>query len=460
MRGSAAWWRSRCFRRRLAGDPQRRERFDREAKIISSLNHPHICALYDVGHQDGIDFLVMEYIDGETLADRLSRGPIPIDDALAIASKIAEALEAAHDRSIIHRDLKPANIVITADGDVKVLDFGLARHGGSGGGVNVSNSPTVMVTSPGIILGTAAYMSPEQANGKEADRSSDIWAFGCVVYEMLTGHRAFDGDTVSEIIASVLKTEPEWQRLPAGTPDNVRRGLRRSLRKDPRLRRRDIRDWRIELGDAHSEAPARDLPIDARPRRRERLAWASALGIVTVIAAVLGLRAFRPAPDAQAVHLEVNTLPTGDPSVAISPDGRQLVFVGGFSGQSQLWLRSLDSPVARRLSGTERASRPFWSPDSRSIAFVADTRLKRIDIDGGSARTLATGIPVALGGSWSREGPSCLATTLAVRFSVSRRMGAKWSPRRESQHRNSGDTCDLLFPARRPALSLLGNRQS
>src|SRR5688572_2529187 len=229
----------------MAGDPQRRERFDREAKIISSLNHPHICALYDVGHQDGIDFLVMEYIDGETLADRLSRGPIPIDEALAIASKIAEALEAAHDRSIVHRDLKPANIVITADGDVKVLDFGLATHGGSRSSVNASNSPTVMATSPGIILGTAAYMSPEQANGREADRGSDIWAFGCVLFEMLTGRRAFGGDTVSEIIANVLKTEPSWQRLPGETPSGIRRLLRRCLQKDQKLRVRDIRDARL-----------------------------------------------------------------------------------------------------------------------------------------------------------------------------------------------------------------------
>jgi len=388
----------------VAGDPSSRERFDREAKVISSLNHRHICALYDVGHQDGIDFLVMEYLDGETLADRLMRGPISIDESITIASQIADALEAAHDKGIVHRDLKPANIKITSDGIVKVLDFGLARHAITSGKLDVSNSPTVMLTTPGIILGTAAYMSPEQANGKEADRSSDVWAFGCVLYEMLTGRRAFDGETVSEYIASVLKSEPAWEQLPTETPDGVRRVLRRSLKKDQRLRLRDIRDVRLELADAQTATPDKDNATGARSRRAERLAWASALGIVAVIAGVLGMQVLSPAPVAPATYLEINTPPTGDSSVAISPDGLKIVFVGASDGQSQLWLRSLDSPVARPLTGTERASRPFWSPDSRSIAFVADTRLKRMDIDGGSLKTLVAGIPTALGGSWSSDG--------------------------------------------------------
>jgi serine/threonine protein kinase len=388
----------------MAGDPQRRERFAREARVISSLNHPHICALYDVGRAEQLDFLVMEYLDGETLADRLVDSRFNSDAMLSIARQIAEALEAAHDKGIVHRDLKPSNVMIAADDQVKVLDFGLATHADPGTRPDVSKSPTVMVTSPGVVLGTAAYMSPEQANGKEADRSSDVWAFGCVIFEMLTGHRAFDGDTVSEIIANVLKTEPAWQRLPAGTPDGVVRLLRRSLQKDRRLRLRDVRDWRLELMERQTARPD-DAPVfDARPARAERIAWLTALGIVALIAGALGLRAFRPASVAPEIRLELNTAPTGNSSVAISPDGQRIAFVAESAGQPLLWLRSLDSALARPLPGTERASRPFWSPDSRSIAFIADTRLKRVELEGGSAQTLATGIPVALGGGWSSDG--------------------------------------------------------
>ena len=289
------------------------------------------------------------------------------------------------------------------DGTVKVLDFGLARLADTGGRLDESTSPTVMVTAPGLILGTAAYMSPEQTTGKDADRGSDVWAFGCVLYEMLTGRRAFDGDTASEVIANVLKTEPAWQRLPDGTPDGIRRLLHRSLQKDPQLRIRDIRDARLELADA-GNGTLHTGDTGARSPRWERLAWAAALGLLAVIAGVLGIQSLRPAPVAPETSLEINTPPTGDSSVAVSPDGLKVVFVGGSEGRSQLWLRSLSSPVAKPLAGTERGSRPFWSPDSRSIAFIADNRLKRLDIDGGSARTLSAGIPTALGGSWSRDG--------------------------------------------------------
>jgi serine/threonine protein kinase len=388
----------------LASDPDLRERFDREAKAISSLNHPHICALYDIGRQDGIDFLVMEYLDGETLADRLVRGPLPLTEAAPIARQMADALEAAHDRGIIHRDLKPANVAITSDGHVKLLDFGLAKAAAAADvGRDLSHSPTIMTTSPGMIVGTAAYMSPEQANGKEADRSSDVWAFGCVLFEMLTGHRAFGGDTVSEIIANVLKTEPAWQRLPGETPSGITRLLRRSLQKDHKLRLRDIRDARVELADVQS-ATLDERAISPRLRRGERLAWASALAVVVLIAGILGERALRPTPTIPEVRLDINTPPTRNASVAISPDGLKVIFVARTTGQSQLWLRSLDSHSARPLPGTERAVSPFWSPDSRSIGFVADTRLKRMNIDDGSMQTLTSGIPVALGASWNSDG--------------------------------------------------------
>jgi Tol biopolymer transport system component len=221
---------------------------------------------------------------------------------------------------------------------------------------------------------------------------------------MLTGRRAFEGDTASEILANVLKTEPAWQRLPAETPDGIRRLLHRSLQKDPQLRLRDIRDARIELADPLSGTPRKDVSTASRSTQWERLAWAAALGIVALIAVVLGERSLRPAPEALETSLEINTPPAGDPSVAVSPDGLKVVFVGSPEGRSQLWLRSLNSPVAKPLAGTERASRPFWSPNSRSIAFIADNRLKRLDIDGGSPRTLSAGIPTPLGGSWSSDG--------------------------------------------------------
>ena len=399
----------KVMRGHMAADPQLRERFDREAKAISSLNHPHICALYDVGSQDGIDFLVMEYLDGETLSERMARDPLTIAESLQIARQVAEALEAAHETGIVHRDLKPANVTITHGDHVKVLDFGLAKmRADVGGQLDVSNSPTAMRTTAGVILGTAAYMSPEQTNGKEADRASDVWAFGCVLYEMLTGHRAFPGDTTSEIIASVLRTEPDWRQLPAETPEGIRRLLRRSLQKDPKLRFRDMRDARLEIDEARRSTSDHDAAIAVpaeRPRARGIwIAWTSALATVLVVAAVLGAQALRQSPLPPQLFLEINTPPTRDASLAISPDGLKVVFVASAGGRSQLWLRSLDSPVARPLPGTERGSRPFWSPDSRSIGFLADYRLKRLDIDGGSVRTLASGIPVPLGGTWNDAG--------------------------------------------------------
>ena len=399
----------KVLRGHMAADPQLRDRFDREAKAISSLNHPHICALYDIGSQDGIDFLVMEDLDGETLSERMARDPLTVAESLQIARQIAEALEAAHETGIVHRDLKPANVTITHGDHVKVLDFGLAKMRASAGGeLDLSNTPTVMSTTAGVILGTPAYMSPEQTNGKEADRASDVWAFGCVLYEMLSGRRAFMGDTASEIIASVLRTEPDWHQLPAETPEGIRRLLRRSLQKDRQLRFRDIRDARLEIDEARRSTSDHDAASAVRadrPRRRGTwIAWTSALATVLVVGAVLGAWALRQSPLPPQLSLEINTPPTRDASVAISPDGLKIVFVASAGGRPQLWLRSLDSPIARSLPGTERGSRPFWSPDSRSIGFLADTRLKRVDIDGGSARTLASGIPVALGGTWNDAG--------------------------------------------------------
>ncbi len=387
----------------FAQDPESLARFEREAKTLAALNHPHIAAIYGFEKSAGAQALVMELVEGDDLSQRIAGRAMPIDQALPIAKQIAEALEAAHEQGIIHRDLKPANIKITSNGLVKVLDFGLAKVHVSAGGSDPSNGPTLMATRPGLILGTAAYMAPEQARGEDADQASDMWAFGCVLFEMLTGRRAFEGATTSEILANVLKTQPDWHRLPADTPDGVRRLLRLSLRKEQRLRFRDMRDARLEIDEVQS-GPAATGSTRARSGRGERIAWASAMILVTAIAGVFAARALRPASIPAEVRLEINTPPSRDGSLALSPDGLKIVYIAPFEGRSQLWLRSLDSPVARPLKGTEGASGQFWSPDSRSVGFVAGTRLKRMDIDGGSVRTLTSAVPLALGASWNRDG--------------------------------------------------------
>ncbi len=391
--------------RASAGDAQRLARFEREARVLASLNHPHIGAIYGVEESGDVRGLILELVEGPTLADRIARGRLSLHESLRIAGQIAEALEAAHEKGIIHRDLKPDNIKVTADDNVKVLDFGLATVRDVGGAtLDLSTAPTLMRTTPGMILGTAPYMSPEQANGREADRTSDVWAFGCVLYEMLTGRRAFDGGTAGEILAGVLKTDPDWHQLPAGTPEGIRRLLRRSLQKDQKSRLRDIRDARLEIDDVEGGTPQDGPVVEISSRRRERLAWASALAVLTLIAATAGLWALRPSRAAPELRLEINTPPTGDPSLAMSPDGMRIVFAARSAGQSQLWLRSLDSSLMQPLAGTERASSPFWSPDSRSIGFYADNKLKRMDVDGGSVRTLVSDVPSLLGGAWNTDG--------------------------------------------------------
>jgi eukaryotic-like serine/threonine-protein kinase len=385
----------------LKADAERLARFEREARLLASLNHPHIGAIYGLEDSDGVRGLILELVDGATLADRIARGPLALDETLLLARQIAEALEAAHEKGIIHRDLKPANIKVTPDGNVKVLDFGLAKVREAEGTPDLS---TMMGTTPGMILGTVPYMSPEQVNGREADRTSDVWAYGCVLYEMLTGRPAFDGDTAAEILARVLKTEPDWHQLPTETPESIRRLLRRSLQKDQNLRFRDIRDARLEIDDVQSGTLQNERVAAVRFGRRERLAWVAALTLVTLIAAILGARALRPAPTAREVRLEFSTPPTVDPALAISPDGLKVVFTGRSKGQSQLWLRSLASSSARPLPGTEHASLPFWSPDGRSVGFFADARLKRLDIDRGSVKTLVSIAPAPLGGAWNNDG--------------------------------------------------------
>lgn len=410
----------------FAHDPDRLARFEREAKTLASLNHPNIASIYGLEEsapstdsgQGPVRALVMELVEGPTLAERIAQGPIPFDEALPIARQIAEALEAAHDKGVVHRDLKPTNIKITADGRVKVLDFGLAKAleagaGQAGATAGITHSPTLTMaaTHAGVLLGTAAYMSPEQAKGQPVDRRTDIFAFGCVLYEMLAGRPAFAGDLITEILAGVIKGEPDWTRLPADTSVSIRRLLRRCLHKDRNWRPQAAGDLRIEIDEARTEpeAAVRVAPV-AAVRRREQMARSAA---VLLLAMALGVLYLRQAPDQPApeMRVEINTPQTTDPfSFAISPDGRRLVFAAsGGDGQSRLWLRPLDAVAAQPLAGTEGAAHPFWSPDSRSVAFFAAGKLRRLDIGGGLPQALADVSP-GRGGAWSRDGVILFAT--------------------------------------------------
>ena len=410
-------------------DAERIARFQREARTLASLNHPNIGGIHGLEEANGITALVLELVEGPTLADRIASGPVPPDDAWPIAKQIAEALEAAHEQGIIHRDLKPANIKVRPDGTVKVLDFGLAKlqagwaeqagwagqAGEAGGDVAQGFSPAGLSQSPtlthggtmaGTILGTAAYMSPEQARGKPVDKRTDIWAFGCVLYEMLTGRRTFAGDEVSDVLASVLTREPDLAALPATTPPSIRRLLRRCFQKDRHERLRDIGEARIETREALAQADPVVTIVSvpgADRRSRERLAWIGALTALTLSLAASLVLATRPRPAASEMRVEITTPPTTEPvSLAISPDGRTIAFVATSEGQSRLWLRSLGSGSARAVVGTDGAEFPFWSPDGRSVGFFAESKLRRVDVDGGSVQTLANA-PGGRGGTWNRD---------------------------------------------------------
>src|SRR3989454_1486937 len=322
----------------FAEDADRLARFQREAQVLASLNHPNIAHIYGLEESNNTRCIVMELVEGDTLQERLKRGPIPLEEALPIAVQIVAALEAAHERGIVHRDLKPANIKLTPDERIKVLDFGLAKAFQEERQPALSNSPTLVGASvPGVILGTAAYMSPEQAKGKEADRSSDIWAFGCVLYEMLTGHAAFEGETMGEILGGVFKAEPDWRRPPAETPAAIRRLLRRCLQKERNQRLQWIGDARIEIEDALSTPPAEAVPRAVRTRRT-LLPWIVA-AITTLVFAPIAILHIREKPTAEPpeMRLEITTPSTSAPlEFALSPDGRYLVFVASADGPQRL----------------------------------------------------------------------------------------------------------------------------
>jgi serine/threonine protein kinase len=388
----------------FASDDERRARLEREARVLASLNHPHIAAIYQLEESVGRSFLVMEFVAGDNLAQTIARGPLETAEALTFARQIAEALEAAHEKGIVHRDLKPANVKVTPDGQVKVLDFGLAKAFVEERPGDLSNSPTLSraVTGAGIILGTAAYMSPEQAQGKPVDRRTDIFSFGCLLFEMLSGRPPFQGETVTEILAAVIKSEPEWNLLPSDTPAMIHRILRRCLQKDRNRRFQSSGDLRLEIEEAFTDTEIREPAVPSR-KRGEALGWLVAGLLAISLAATLAVTHWRRPAEAPEMRVDVATPSTPDAmSFALSPDGQQLVFVASGGGRPRLWLRSFSANSSQPLMGTEGASFPFWSPNSRSIAFFADGKLKRLDI-GGAPQILADA-GLGRGGAWSPDG--------------------------------------------------------
>ncbi len=390
----------------VSQDADRRARVEREARLLAALHHPHIATIFAVEHTARGLALVMELVEGPTLAERIAGGPLPARDALPIARQIAEALDAAHEKGIVHRDLKPANIKLTAGGQVKVLDFGLATAGESAasGGSIVA---TQLVSQPGTIVGTAQYMSPEQARGHVVDKRTDIWAFGCVLYELLTARPVFDGQTSSDVMAKVIEREPAWNVLPAGTPPGVRRLLERCLDKDPKRRLRDIGDAGREIDDA-MVAPVQ--PIGQSGHRANQLAWAAALAVTAVVFGLLAWRftsrlssASTSAPVARLVVMPAEPMPlTAEGIVAISPDGRRLAYVAGRDARRQLFVRGLDDFVAKPIPGTEGADSPVFSPDGEWLAFVADQKVKKVALAGGPPQTLAESVE-NLGLDWGPD---------------------------------------------------------
>ena len=400
----------------LAQDSDRMARFEREARLLASLNHPNIAAIHGFHESGGHLFIAMELVDGEDLAERLRRGPLPLDEALQIAGRIAAALETAHGAGVIHRDLKPANVKVGEDDRVKVLDFGLAKAfeaDPASASVSASLSPTITAagTMAGMILGTASYMSPEQARGRAVDTRADIWAFGCVLYELLTGKQVFAGETVTDILAGVVKSEPDWNALPAGVPHTIRALLQRCLRKDPKRRLRDAADVRVQIEDAiagetepESVSMASTIAPAALPKRKfAPLPWMLATALAVALAAMWWL-----GPNTPPLPTTIFTvkLPDGlrTQEIAMAHDGRSLATIGlTRRGSTQIWVQTFDSPTARALPGTEGASYPFWSPDGKSIGFFVSGSMKRIDVASGTSRTIAPA-PNGRGASWSSDG--------------------------------------------------------
>jgi eukaryotic-like serine/threonine-protein kinase len=412
----------------VMGDAERSARFTREAHVLASLNHPHIAAIYGLEQDEGAAFLVLELVEGETLDRRIARGALPMDEALPMATQIAEALEAAHEKGIIHRDLKPANIALTTDGQVKLLDFGLAKSLGAASAspppASLSMAATIapaLVTDAGSLLGTAAYMSPEQARGKDADRRSDVWAFGCVLFEMLTARRAFEGEVVSETLANVLKGDPDWSRLPGHTPPAVRVLLRGCLERNPRQRFGDLSAARVLIA-----ASAQLSPATASAGRRRSHALTLAVGAIAALAlAAVGYLSWpRTAPTGPLRILELSLPPTfsfGAVATAVlSPDGTRLAYTAANEqGRIDLMVRDLDGVRVTRLAETNGAHSPFWSPDGRWVAYYNGGQLLRAAPLGGPPEALAPVRGEGRGGAWNARGDVLFTDGTAIkRFSM------------------------------------------
>ncbi|HXV61412.1 MAG TPA: protein kinase [Vicinamibacteria bacterium] len=401
----------------FAEDRERLARFAREAKLLASLNHPNIATLYGLEDHDGQPILVMEWVEGETLEARLSRGPLPLDELLALFEQMAKGLEAAHEKSVIHRDLKPANVKIAEDGTVKILDFGLARLAETDGdkwGQGASQSPTLTKdTALGAILGTASYMSPEQAKGQSVDRRTDIWAFGSCLYEALSGVKAFQGETFADVLAKTLEREPDFEALPTSTPASIRLLLQRCLEKDPKQRLRDIGDARLEIRDAFSRSAS---PTTIAESRKAALSFGVAGGLALGFAMVGGLEVWRltrsphEAPHPTRLTLELPNIAPSDAAIFgfslfeldISPDGRQIAYVVQGERARELRLRSLDEISPKPIPNTEGASAPFFSSDGQWIGFHADGKIRRVAPDGSQLLSLCEA-PGFAGASWGPD---------------------------------------------------------
>ena len=414
----------------FTSDPDRLARFEREAKVLASLNHPNIGSIYGLEEAEGVRALVLELIEGPTLADRIAQGPIPLDEALPIAKQIAEALEAAHEQGVIHRDLKPANIKVKADGTVKVLDFGLAKaFQPEASDASASLSPTISLTAAatqmGMVIGTAAYMAPEQAKGKVVDKRADVWAFGAVLYEMLTGTRPFVGDDVSDTLAAVLRADVDLAALPDDTPATLSRVISACLRRDPKQRVHDVADVRLAMeGAFETGVSAAALPSPG-PQLR---VWQRPIPLALVGLALLALgglavgtvmRPGQPSPGSLA-RFVINTPPDAplfrgisSPEVAISPDGTRIVYGSGTGPGStrQLYLRHVDQLDATPLRGTEGGSGPFFSPDGEWVGFHAGDTLKKVSVLGGPAVTICDLDGFPRGRSWTSDDTIVFATT-------------------------------------------------
>jgi serine/threonine protein kinase len=446
----------------FAADPERMARFEREAKLLASLNNSNIGAIFGLEDSDGVRALVMELVSGPTLAERLQQGPIPWDETLPIAKQIAEALEYAHERGIVHRDLKPANIKLSTDGAVKVLDFGLAKAiEGDSASSDISTSPTIsrMATQAGIILGTAAYMSPEQAKGKTVDRRADIWSFGCVLFEMLSGKTTFVGETVTDVLAAVVMKEPDWSKLPASAPSSIRELLRRCLKKDQKQRLQSIGDARIAI----EEVLAGTLDSTSSPLAPSRspASWLLALPwALLALVAALSLWRFishQVAPSPLPVLSAVLVSGTELNEPRLSPDGSAVAYQGG----GKLWIRSLRDLESRPVAGTEDGHNPFWSPDSKSIGYFHESEIRRISLVGGPSSlvcTLPTGESMNEA-AWGAEDRIVFSMFVTGLFEVSAQGGqpkvfAKADPAKDEyllrapQFLSDGKT--LLMTVRRP----------